>query len=193
MFKTFEQDVISLPTSTENSISFSQDGLIVFLTRTDDWSKQSGYIGVKREGKFGKLEPISTLNSIYNGALSPDGTKIVYSIKKGSREEIWLIRKSNNEWINPISLTKSTGIEGGYFNWRTNNDIYFQLAKNNGDIARATLEDDKFSLLDTLSVLNTSATEFSPYIDKNQRFIIFTRYLVGDISNQGFFELLTRI
>ena len=36
--------------------------------------------------------------------------------------------------------------------------------------------------------LNTvHATDFSPYIDKNGRFILFTRYFEGDESQQGFF------
>ncbi|MBT8236701.1 MAG: hypothetical protein KJO04_10955, partial [Bacteroidia bacterium] len=38
-----------------------------------------------------------------------------------------------------------------------------------------------------LAFFNTPNTEFSPYLDPDKRFVLFTRYVIGDESQQGIF------
>ncbi|MEM6516539.1 MAG: hypothetical protein AAF688_10185 [Bacteroidota bacterium] len=185
--KTFFERIISLPDFTENVISFTKDEQVLFLTRTLDWDLQSAFISIQHNNKFKELKPLLGLDSIYNGAISPDGDKIIYSIKTEGLSEIWLVKNENDKWAEPVSITQTSNVEGGYFNWRSSDEVYFQISHNNGDIAKGKLKNGILSIVDDLTELNTSATEFSPYIDKKERFIIFTRFLEGDVSQQGFF------
>ncbi len=53
---------------------------------------------------------------------------------------------------------------------------------------KGTIIDDELTVTDSLKTINTSsATEFSPFIDPEGRYIIFTRYLEGEKDQQGFF------
>ena len=61
------------------------------------------------------------------------------------------------------------------------NELYFYIPENNGDIAAGRLDNDMLVITDSLQVLNTvEGTEFSPYVDPEMRFIVFTRYTDGD-------------
>ncbi|MEJ1224014.1 hypothetical protein [Sediminicola sp. 1XM1-17] len=184
----YYEGLISTGEWSENVISFSGDGSLLIFTRTSDWANQSGYFAHAKNGLFTETIPIRALDSIYNASISPNGDKILYSTRKNSQEEIWLLKKANDSWSSKINLTESSGIEGGYFYWLTEMEIYFQTLKNSGDLAQARLKDDILTIEDNLTELNTTlGTEFSPYVDKEKRFIIFTRYMEGDQSQQGFF------
>ncbi|ALM09075.1 hypothetical protein SB49_15720 [Sediminicola sp. YIK13] len=184
----FYEGIISTGELSENVISFSKDQSVLFLTRTSGWTNQSASIAHLKNGLFTETVAINELDSIYNGAISPSGNKIIYSIREGKQEEIYLIEKIGDTWSNTINLSESSGIKGGYFYWLTESKIYFQTTLNEGDIVLGKLENGKLIIQDSLTALNTKkGTEFSPYVDKDKRFIIFTRYVEGDKSNQGFF------
>ena len=104
------------------------------------------------------------------------------------KEEIYLIEKVGDIWSKATNITATSGIEGGYFYWLSESEIYFQSKSNEGDIVQAKLKNNTLIIDDYLSILNTeNGTEFSPYVDADKLYIIFTRYLEGDKSNQGFF------
>ena len=99
-----------------------------------------------------------------------------------------LLKKKNNSWSEKINLTETSNLQAGYFYWFSQNELYFYTADNKGDIVAGRLENDKLVITDSLKPLNTlEGTEFSPFVDKEKRFIIFTRYMEGDLSRQGFF------
>ncbi|NHF60114.1 hypothetical protein FK220_012220 [Flavobacteriaceae bacterium TP-CH-4] len=184
----FYEGVLSTGTFSENSISFTKNEDVLFQTRTADWDNQFGFLSYKNNGVFGESVPLKILDTIYNGAISPLGDKIIYSTKKNVSEKIMLLKKNNGSWSEKIDLTQSSDIEGGYFYWRTENELYFYTPENSGDIVQGKLVNDQLIVTDYLKSLNTSSgTEFSPYVDKEKRFIIFTRYLEGDEAQQGFF------
>lgn len=184
----YYEGIVSTGELSENVISFSKDQSVMFVTRTSDWTDQSAFIANYTNGLFTETVPINELDSIYNGAIAPSGNKIIYSVRNENQEGIYLIEKVGDRWSNIINLTASSGIEGGYFYWLTESEIYFQSKTNKGDIVQATLENDTLVIQDYLSTLNTkNGTEFSPYVDADKRYMIFTRYVEGDNSNQGFF------
>ena len=184
----YYEGIVSTGELSENVISFSKDQSVMFLTRTSDWTNQSAFITNLKNGLLTETVPIKELDTIYNGAISPSGNKIIYSKRKGNKEEIYLIEKVGDKWSNIINLTASSGIEGGYFNWLTESIIYFQSTLNEGDLVQGKLENDKLIIEDYLTNLNTkNGTEFSPYVDSEMHYVIFTRYVEGDKSNQGFF------
>ncbi|MDX1314848.1 MAG: hypothetical protein R3356_05045, partial [Eudoraea sp.] len=184
----FYPGVISTGEWTENTYSFTSDEKTIFLTRTTEWDMQSGHLSTMNHGIFTETKPLTGLDSIYNGAISPDGNLIIYTVKSPQQESIWLLRKTNGEWSQRSNLTEQTGVQGGYFHWFSNSEIYFYIPDNNGDIVKGVLDKGVLIIQDRLPILNTErATEFSPYVDKEKRFILFTRYLEGDAGQQGFF------
>jgi len=186
--RKFYEGIISTGELSENVISFSKDESVLFLTRTSNWAQQTAYIAYKKNGIFTETIPLVELDTIYNGAISPNGDKIIYCTKTQDQENIWLINKENGLWNNKINLTESSNISGGYFYWFSNTEVYFYQNKNNGDIYLGKIKKDKLTVTDSLNTLNTkAATEFSPFVDKEKRFIIFSRYEEGNTANQGFF------
>lgn len=191
--RKYYEGIVSTGELSENVISFSKDQSLMLVTRTSDWINQSAFIANLKNGLFTETIPIKELDSIYNGAISPNGNKIIYSVRKGNQEDIYLIEKTGDKWTKKINLSESTGIEGGYFYWLTESKLYFQSTLNGGDIVQVKLENNTLIIEDYLTNLNTEkGTEFSPYVDSNMRYIIFTRYVDGDKSNQGFFCELQR-
>ncbi|RNC86381.1 MAG: hypothetical protein ED556_08800 [Winogradskyella sp.] len=181
-------NILSTKVWSENVFSFTEDEKIVFQTKTKDWNIQYGFLSKTRSNLFYKTEKINLLDSIYNGAISPSGAKIIYSKKENDIENIWLTVKTGNNWSTPINLSENSNITGGYFYWLSDNELCFYVNDNNGDIVQAQLNENVLKITDRFDTLNTlDATEFSPYMDKEMKFIIFTRYLETDTSQQGFF------
>lgn len=183
----FYPGVISTGELSENVFSFTEDEKTMFLTRTSDWDVQSAFIAKKKNGLYLETLRMEDLDSIYNGAISPNGKKIIYTTKKGKEETTWLLKLGEDSDSNPINLTAISTISAGYFYWLTNSELYFYQEINGGDIFKGTLEDDQLKVENVFENLNTSATEFSPYVDPQKRFVIFTRYKEDDKSQQGFF------
>ncbi|MEM6686202.1 MAG: hypothetical protein AAF617_10490, partial [Bacteroidota bacterium] len=121
---TFYESIVSTKRWSENTFSFTNDEQILFLTRTSDWQNQFGVQHKKQDGLFTSSERIAVLDSIYNGAISPSGTKIIYCGTKANDGQIYLLEKEGDQWQNPINLTKSSGIKGGYFYWLTDTDLF---------------------------------------------------------------------
>ncbi len=184
----FYEGIVSTGELSENVINFSADESVMFLTRTSDWTDQLAYIAYAKNGLFTETIRIEELDTVYNGAISPNGDKIIYSIRKEDDEEIWLISKENSQWSNKVNLTEASNIRGGYFYWLSETEIYFYQNKNRGDIVQGEINKGNLTIRDSLSILNTKAgTEFSPFVDREKRFLIYSRYEEGNKSNQGFF------
>ena len=89
----FYPGVISTPDFGENVFSFTQNESILFLTRTQNWDYQTGFLSTKVNGIFQNPIPIKGLDSIYNGAMSPKGDRIIYTQKKEEKELTFLVEK----------------------------------------------------------------------------------------------------
>ena len=184
----FYPEAISSSEWSENVISFTADENTAFLTRTEGWELQSGYISTVAQGDYTEPIYIPALDSIYNGAISPDGTQILYSVRTDSASSIWLIKKEGDQWVKPINLTKKSALSGGYFYWLNARDIYFYIPADNGNMVKGRLENEQLTITDSLVELNTtSGTEFSPYVDRNEQYMIFSRYDEADENQRGLF------
>ncbi|NND50901.1 MAG: hypothetical protein HKN54_00760 [Flavobacteriaceae bacterium] len=184
----FYEGIISTAEISENVISFTNDESVVFLTRTSDWANQSAYIAHKTNGAYVETVSFEDLDTIYNGAISPNGNQIIFTTRNADQKAIWLLKKQGDTWSEKINLTASSGITGGYFNWLSDSELYFQSSGNQGDIVKGKLVNDILTIEENLIELNTlDGAEFSPFVERNERFIIFTRYIESDPSQQGFF------
>ena len=175
--------IISSGEADENYISFTADGRYAFFTRTNDWTHQAGLLAERKHGHWQTPELLPALDTIYNGAISPDGLKIIYCTNTGDENPVWLLRKESGHWGSPTSL----GISAGYFQWLSDTEIAYYVHDNNGDLASASLIGTTLNPNSDLDFFNTPNTEFSPYLDPDKRFVIFTRYVEGDESQQGLF------
>ncbi|MEM1324567.1 MAG: hypothetical protein AAGI23_01370 [Bacteroidota bacterium] len=189
----FYPDVLSTEAFSENSISFTKDERTIFVSRTTGWQYQSGHLSKKQKGAFVTTTPIQQLDSIYNGAISPSGKKIIFCSKKNEQEEIFLLSKRKGKWNTMENISTTSDIYGGYFYWSNEEELYFYTSASKGDIVRGKLNGNQLTITDELDNLNTpDGTEFSPFVDKKKRYIIFTRYLEGDSDQQGFFISFNR-
>ena len=180
--------IVSLFDGDENAFSLSKDGSSYFLTRSIDWTHQIAYYGQKQDGLLQEGAVIEVLDTIYNGAISPSGDRIIYCKRSDEGLAIWLTQMVDNTWQSPIDLTAESGVKGGYFQWHSEDDLYFYIEDNLGDLVYASLSNDLLEITEHLDVFNTEeATEFSPWMDPWYRFFIFTRYEEDLTSNQGFF------
>lgn len=172
----------------ENCLSFTQDESVVFWTAGNDWEKQLPFLAKKVNRHFSKAQRLVELDTIYNGAISPSGQRILYTVRQGEETSTWLSQQKEGQWLPGINLTKQSGIKAGYFQWYTEKELYLYTPENEGDLARATLEGEELSISRFPGPFNTAeGTEFSPYMGPKKQFLIFTRYLQGEKSQQGFF------
>ncbi|MEO1254822.1 MAG: hypothetical protein AAFY41_08060 [Bacteroidota bacterium] len=170
-----------LPTDFEiNSFSLTLDGKQGFITAGTDWKKQYPYL--LTFGKDTIVQLMEELNPIYNGAISPSGNQIIYSTRKQDSINTYLIIREYGKWNYLINLSSELGITGGYFYWRSEQELYFS---NRGDILRGRFVNDSLRIDDPFDGVNTQDTEFSPFVSKNKDYLIFTRYSEDDSSQQG--------
>ncbi|MEO1518742.1 MAG: hypothetical protein AAFV95_27255 [Bacteroidota bacterium] len=180
--------VVSTDEFSENALSFTKDENVLFLSRTTGWEHQSGHLSIRKDGLYQSPSPIQALDSIYNGAINPSGNQIIFCVKENGKENIYLLKKENDEWSQAVNLSAESGVQGGYFHWWSDADLYFYISQDNGNIVQGKLLGDSLFLIDSLDKLNTKlGTEFSPFVDADKQFIIFSRYLEGEPSQQGFF------
>ena len=186
--KKFFDGIISSSEWDENYMSFNASETIAFLTRGKDWDKQLGYTSKNVMGVWQEPEFLSILDTIYNGAISPSGNQILYSKRIPNNIEVWLVNKAEETWSEPLNLSKKTNIEGGYFNWYSEEEIYFYIPDNEGDLVLGRLQNDGLTITNKLDQFNTlKGCEFSPFMDKQKRFFLFTRYTDGQKDQQGIF------
>ncbi|NND78562.1 MAG: hypothetical protein HKN53_01540 [Maribacter sp.] len=183
----FYDGVVSTPL-TENKLSFDASGNTLVFTRGEDWEIQQAYISIKEHGIFTESQPIPGLDSVYNISISPSGNRTLYSVRTDNDPEVWVMEKLIDEWKEPVNLTSANKVSGGYFHLYTENEIYFYVPLNHGDLVSGKLENGKLDIGESLDFFNTkNGTEFSPFMGRDKRYFVFTRYLEGDPDQQGFF------
>ncbi|MEL6638508.1 MAG: hypothetical protein AAFW73_17810 [Bacteroidota bacterium] len=181
-------ELLSSSTQSENVFSFTRDERSGFQTRTTGWEWQRGRLFAIDRDTLLPIAGPSALDSIYNGAISPSGDRLIYCVKVAGEDRIYLLEKGGGAWSEPIDLSGPSGIRGGYFFWWSEEDLYFYVPTGEGDLVRAKLVDRTLTIVDRLEALNSpAATEFSPYVDPDKSFIVFSRYQEGDETQQGFF------
>lgn len=181
-------NLISTRKKSQNVFSFTADKKSLFLTETEDWDIQKGKLYTYANGLYTLSKTPTFLDTLYNGAISPSGNRIIFTKKNDNIETNWLIENNGTDWSKPINITQNSNISGGYFHWHNETDLFFYTKHGNGDIVQGKINNNQLEITDKLKNLNSNlATEFSPYVDKQKSYIIFTRYLKGEESQQGFF------
>lgn len=190
----FEPGNISVPEKTTHEISFTQDGQTLYFTQTVDnkWRKsQMGFKSSFSNGKWGKPIKIEFVDSLYNMSVSPDGNRLLFC----KEDKTWVCLKENGKWSIPKDLNSDYdySFKGGYYHILTDNSFYFSSVQEKelhpyDDIYYVGFRDGRYQKPKRLSTnINTEATEFSPWVNRGNNVMIFTRYDASSATNTGVF------
>jgi hypothetical protein len=100
--------------ASEASPSFSADGqVMVFARYGPEWTEKSAFLA--RLTLSGWVEePLLSLGTVYNLAISPDACTIVFSRRNDDETELFRTVVSDTGWSSPESLTASFGFAATY-------------------------------------------------------------------------------
>ena len=166
-----------------NKFNFTSDGKTGFFTATRDWEHQIPFLVTFGEDTV--VQQISELGMIYNGAISPSGNRIIYAVRNADYTTLLMTKKTSNGWSKPIDLSEKSKIMGGYFQWFAEDELYFYVPDNAGDLVKGRLVNSVLEITDRFRDINTTHTEFSPFVGPDGSYLIFTKYVDGDSSQQG--------
>jgi Tol biopolymer transport system component len=178
------------------SPAFSPDGIEVY------WSVYCSVDGVKNERiLFSRhqddgwtIPEIAEFTKDFDGGhptVTPDGNRIYFqSYRPRPYEErfgqynIWYVERTNDGWGIPIKLGEPINTETSSWNPMFSRDgyLYYSTSREggygDGDIYRSKLVDDRFIDPENLGEhINTEHNEYSPCIDPDEGFILFSRYM----------------
>ncbi len=190
----FEPENISLPKRTTHEISFTQDGQTLYFTRTVDnkWRKaQIGFKSYFSNGNWSKPVKVEFVDSLYNMSISPDGNRVLFC----KEDKTWMCLNENGKWSVPKDLNSASdfSFNGGYYHISSDHSFYFSGVQENelhpyDDIYYVVFRDGKYQKPKRLTTnINTEATEFSPWVNKKNNAMIFTRYDASSDTNTGIF------
>ena len=201
----FALGIISTHLFEHTHPAFSPDGSELFWS-TDckklSWTQEIRYMKIKNgrwtipetsffSGEFGDCYPTFSANGkklFFNSyrPLEPD--------QKSNQGRIWFIEKINNKWSNPESLEypfNSITISSQIYATK-DGTLYFHYSDENSkgglDIYYSKLSNGIYSKPENIGEpINTSGSEFTPYIDPDEGYIIFSRD--SDPENIGSYDL----
>ena len=166
-----------------NTFSLTEDGSAGFFTATDDWEHQIPFLVTFSPDTV--VQQIQSLGTIYNGAISPSGNQIIYAIREGEYTTLHLVQKTSTGWTSSVELSASSNLMGGYFHWYNEEQLFFYTPENAGDLVEGLLDDGTLRITNHFEEINSAHTEFSPYVAPNYEYLIFTKYVKGDSTQQG--------
>lgn len=177
---------------TTHEISFTEDGQTLYFTQTVDnkWGKsQLGFTSSFSDGKWSKPQKIEFADSLYNMSISPDGNRVLFCIKGRT----WISQKEKSNWFKPKDLNSlyDFSFDGGYYHILNDYSFYFSSVEDDemhpyDDIYYVPFKDGQYQKPERLNAnINTEATEFSPWVNKERTVLIFTRYDGSSDANTG--------
>ena len=162
------------------SSHLQKDGSTAFFSAYREWDAQVPFLLTN-----GQVHPIPELDTIYNGVISSSGDQILYAVRGSDYTELYWTQRVKSGWASPTNLTEKTGISGGYFSWFNEDIVYFYVPENRGDLVIGSIEKGELSILERIDEVNSEHIEFSPFVGPNHSYLLFTRYVEGDESQQG--------
>lgn len=117
---------------------------------------------------------------------SPDNRRLYFvskrplKNKKKNDMDIWYVNRTQNGWSNPIHLAFNTGLNEGGPSVAANGNLYYSCyyadSKGDLDIYYVELKDGKYGKPINLLKINTKYSEFTPFISKDETFMILSTY-----------------
>ncbi len=183
--KVFAPGVISVDGTTERSLSLSPKGDELFFTRSTGWP-HSKIMHMRKQGDtWSTPEPAAFLkgDGATQAVFAPDGQSLWFSTSRGKPDiqffSLWRSRKTPEGWAPPESMID---IGGGLMmefhpSIARSGSVYFlywDFAKQTGDIYTARLVDGKYAAPIILGPpISTEYNEVRPTVDPNEKYLLF--------------------
>jgi Tol biopolymer transport system component len=173
-----------------NDLAFSPSGIELCYSMRDTSAKQSYIYYLKKEkGNWTTPELAYFIPNNSTGDLpqfSPDGKRFSYTCKG----DFWSCTKKNNKWTVAEKMPEpvcTKEYECG-FSFAKSGSIYFASSgrpdgKGRCDIYCSTLKNNQFGTPQNISNLNTDASECVVSVSPDEKYIVFTRFLLKDGQN----------
>ena len=139
--------------------------------------------------------PFSGRYRDFDAVISPDGSRLYFVSdrpvdgKPKSDYDIWLLERTKSGWSAPKNLGSPINTDGSEWFASVSNDgtLYFAADRSGGfrntHIYRSRFENGKYSEPEKLSdAINSEGIETEPYIERDERFLIFSSYGRADGS-----------
>ncbi|HEY5535619.1 MAG TPA: hypothetical protein VIL99_11900 [Ignavibacteria bacterium] len=126
-------------------------------------------------------QPSFASDSIDNSPVySPDGNKLYFSSYRSGAMRYYYVTRAGNDWSQPALLNMAyqslPGSLGWDFTMTRDGSIFFSVytSSDGVDIYRSNLVNGQYSVFERLpSEINTTFNEVSPFIDPEEKYIIF--------------------
>lgn len=202
--KAEDQPTLFYPESigTVNGLAFEQDGRVAY---TSQWVEERGPNGQQRvrifkqrfdNGAWAEPEAVSFSNAYtdYQPVLSPDGNRLFYTSTRplpGTDEEvrqnIWYVDRLGEGWGEPqCIISLATSGWDGYAVPTRDGTLYFISEREGGlggvDVWVAEPTSKGYAAPANLRAINTSDSDSDLYVDPDERFLIFNRYVADTRS-----------
>jgi len=187
--KVFAKGLISLKDQNEFRMFISPDSMHYYFSIFD--TKYKNYRIVETHFKDNQWTKVKNFSATTLGDLEPfisaDGQRFYFSsnrkpAKNRQDSNIWVMENNKGVWQNP-SLKSFNSIDSEWVVSETlSGNIYFARFDKN-DIANIMLYQN--SITSMVPIINqTNSSDYEPYIDPHERFIIFSSNRKQD-SSQG--------
>lgn len=183
--------------STVNGVAFSPDGKVLYTSQasdaTDPKGRQRVHIVEQHfvDGVWTEPEVVAFSGTYtdYQPTLSPDGKRLFFTSTRplpGTTEEvrqnIWYVARTGTASGTPVSVTElATSGWDGYAMPARDGTLYWVSEREGGrggvDIWTAEPTSEGYTTPLNLQVVNTSDSDSDLYVDPDERFLIFNRYI----------------
>ncbi|MEM9723068.1 MAG: hypothetical protein AAGA10_27620 [Bacteroidota bacterium] len=166
----------------ETSPSFTGDGQTIVFARYEDWAKKVPFIAYFVDGRW-KEERLSFVDTLYNLAISPNGSRIIYkTVEEKDGKEIshcFVVDKLPGAWSTPLEIKSLYNIHAGYFHLMKDGTLYFfARSPKSGIYYSGPDETLTFGspqwLSDAVSLENSDSFDICMHPDSNK--LIVTQY-----------------
>jgi len=189
--EVFAPGIVSTVYLEHSPVAFSPDCKEAYWTSDfRDFGGEEGriFFSTQENGKWTspQVAPFSEDLNCYNPVFSNDGSSMYFFAQPGGEgnnpsPHIYRVERENKGWSRPrvLDIPKMKGYLMTQFSLTTNGTLYFSTDSEDGygsfDIFRSRLVDDQYKEPENLGeATNDRYWDSYPYIDPEERFLIFT-------------------
>lgn len=182
----FEEGNISVQGQHDDYISLNkEENLLVFTRFTDDYRFGTIYYSKLENGRWSAPD-VAPFSGEYNDSrpfISPDGNRIYFASNRPTPErpdkrdlDIWYVEYENENWSSPKHTGNIINTEANetHPSVAKNGNLYFaRWSREVNDIFVSRIKNGEYTTPIAQPMINTSHSESHPYIDPEERFLLY--------------------
>ncbi len=187
--KLLVPDFLASP-ATEYNGTFSPDGKEFYYTTDIPENAFVTFTALQSDNTWSEPRVASFsggLYSDYDPLFSPDGSRLYFSSSRPKLDnqdsKIWYVDRTETGWGKPKSIVFTSSENREYYSSLTHKgDIYFN---SRGNIYKAKRVDTTYEVEILPEAINTNQSSVDPFIDPDEKYIIFRDYRRSDSYGRG--------